>query len=43
MIRLELANEQLRNQVKMQVKFIKVAAQELSTLIQPILSLSQVL
>jgi signal transduction histidine kinase len=41
--RLELANEQLRNQAKMQREFINVAAHELRTPIQPILSLSEVL
>jgi two-component system sensor histidine kinase VicK len=41
--RLELANEQLRNQAKMQREFINVAAHELRTPIQTILSLSEVL
>jgi signal transduction histidine kinase len=41
--RLELANEQLRNQGNMQREFINVAAQELRSPIQPILGLSEVL
>ena len=40
---LEIANEQLRNQEKMQKEFINIAAHELRTPIQPILGLSEVL
>ncbi|NIO45184.1 MAG: HAMP domain-containing protein, partial [Candidatus Aenigmarchaeota archaeon] len=40
---LEIANEQLKNQEKMQKEFINIAAHELRTPIQPILGLSEVL
>ncbi len=40
---LEIANEQLRNQEKTQKEFINIAAHELRTPVQPILSLSEVL
>jgi signal transduction histidine kinase len=40
---LEIANEQLKNQEKMQEEFINVAAHELRTPIQPILGLSELL
>jgi len=41
--RLELANEQLKVHDKMQQEFINVAAHELRTPIQPILSLTELL
>jgi signal transduction histidine kinase len=40
---LEIANEQLKNQEKMQKEFINIAAHELRTPIQPILGLSELL
>jgi signal transduction histidine kinase len=40
---LEIANEQLKNQEKMQKEFINIAAHELRTPVQPILGLSEVL
>jgi signal transduction histidine kinase len=40
---LEIANEQLKNQEKMQKEFINIAAHELRTPIQPILGLSEIL
>jgi signal transduction histidine kinase len=40
---LETANEQLKNQEKMQKQFIDIAAHELRTPVQPILGLSEVL
>jgi signal transduction histidine kinase len=40
---LEIANDQLKNQEKMQKEFINIAAHELRTPIQPILGLSEVL
>jgi signal transduction histidine kinase len=40
---LEIANEQLKNQEKMEKEFINIAAHELRTPIQPILGLSEVL
>ena len=40
---LEIANEELKNQEKMQKEFINIAAHELRTPIQPILGLSEVL
>jgi signal transduction histidine kinase len=40
---LEIANEQLKNQEKMQKEFINIAAHELRTPVQPILGLSELL
>jgi two-component system, OmpR family, sensor histidine kinase VicK len=42
-LRLEQANEQLKSQDKMQKEFINIAAHELKTPIQPILSLTELL